>query len=373
MIGNLIIRVDASTQMGTGHLMRCLALAQAWKDTGGKVTFITACQSSDLLQRPREEDFELHVLSHPYPDAGDWEHTKNILAAHPSAWVVLDGYHFDEAYQQAVKETGHRLLVIDDMAHLKHYYADIVLNQNLHAEQVHYSCEPYARLLLGTHYVLLRREFLAWKNWKRKIPKIARWVLVTLGGGDPENHTLKVIQALQKVDMPGLEAIVVVGASNPHVDVLESAISQSQIPIRLICNAGNMPELMAWADMAISTAGSTVWELMFVGLPALLIVAADNQEPIARSMVDAGTAILMGCRLADRTRMFSEEVSQSVSNVNRQSKLSELSSKESLVKIIKSLAKDNALRLEMSKKGKKLVDGKGLSRIMAAILQEVLV
>lgn len=293
MMESLIIRVDASTQMGTGHLMRCLALAQAWKDAGGRVVFITVCQSEELLQRLREENFNIHILAHLQPHAGDWDYAKHILAAYPGAWVVLDGYHFDETYQQQVKKAGYRLLVIDDMAHLKHYYADIVLNQNLHAEQLQYPCEPHTRLLLGTRYVLLRREFLAWKEWRRDIPEVARRVLVTLGGADPENHTLGVIQALQRVDVPRLEATVIIGESNPHTDVLEATTRQSHIPIRLVYNAENMPELMAWADVAISGAGSTVWELAFMGLPMLLAVIADNQAANGELLRHKGGAVIL--------------------------------------------------------------------------------
>jgi len=290
----LLIRADASSKMGTGHLMRCLALAQAWKDAGGKVAFITACRNEGLLERLREEGFEVHLLSSSCPDPGDWEVTKNVLARHPDAWVVLDGYHFDEVYQKRIKDAGNRLLVIDDMAHLKHYYADIVLNQNLHAEGLHYSCEPYTRLLLGTKYVLLRREFLAWRDWKREIPKVARRVLVTLGGSDPGNYTLKVIKALQKVDISGLEATVVIGASNPHADVLKKALGQSCIPIRLIQNARNMPELMAWADVAISGSGSTCWELAFMGVPSLVLILAENQRPIAEGLAKVGAVMSFG-------------------------------------------------------------------------------
>ena len=300
----LIIRADASTQIGTGHLMRCLALAQAWKDAGGQVIFIIACHSESLLQRLREEGFDIHLLAHPYPDPSDWDFTKDILAAHPEAWVALDGYHFDELYQQQVKQAEHRLLVIDDMAHLKHYYGDIVLNQNLHAEQLHYACEPYTRLLLGTRYVLLRREFLAWRDWKREIPEIAQRVLVTLGGSDPENHTLKVIQALQEVDIPALEATVVIGASNPHTDVLEAAIRQSQTPIRLICNATNMPELMAWADVAISAAGATIWELAWMRAPSAILIQADNQRRVAEELHQAGAVVSLGwARRMDRPEL----------------------------------------------------------------------
>lgn len=337
----LIIRADASTQIGTGHLMRCLALAQAWKDARGQVVFITACQNEGLLQRLREEKFDVHVLGHPYPDSSDWDYTKNILAACPSAWVVLDGYHFDEVYQQRFKEAGHRLLVIDDMAHLKHYYADIVLNQNLHAEQLHYPCEPYTRLLLGTRYVLLRREFLGWKDWKREIPEIARRVLVTLGGGDPENYTLKVIQALQKVDVSGLEATVVIGATNRHEDKLEKAVRKSSIPIRLVRNAENMPELMAWADVAVSAAGSTVWELMFMGVPAILVSVADNQKQIAESAETAAVAIHVNPKSAGWTKKIAEELQMS--------------------------ALDAKVRSTFSYEGRSLVDGVGRTRIVQSI------
>jgi len=271
---------------------------------------------------------------------------------------VLDGYHFDEVYQQRVKDAGHRLLVIDDMAQLKHYYADILLNQNLHAAELHYSCEPYTRLLLSTHYVLLRREFLAWRDWQRDVPELAQRVLVTLGGTDPENHTLKVIEALQKVDVPGLEAVVAIGISSLYADAVEAAARQSRVPIRLIRDARDMPGLMAGADMAIAMAGSTVWELMFMGLPSILTAAADNQQPIARSVADAGAAIWIDRELAEQAQMPTGEVSQ-------------FTSEEKMANIIESLSRDNALRLEMARKGKQLVDGTGAEGIISEMSQKV--
>ncbi|MGQ9755923.1 MAG: UDP-2,4-diacetamido-2,4,6-trideoxy-beta-L-altropyranose hydrolase, partial [Desulfotomaculales bacterium] len=192
----LIIRADANAWIGTGHLMRCLALAQAWQDHGGKVVFITACNSPFLKQRLRNEGFDVVGLQYVHPDPADLKTTMNVLAVHPGAWLVLDGYHFDFTYQRLVKEAGHQLLVIDDMAHLDRYNADIVLNQNIHAHNLHYFCEPYTRLLLGTKYVLLRREFWSWRNYKREVPEVAKKVLVTMGGSDPGNVTLKVIRAL---------------------------------------------------------------------------------------------------------------------------------------------------------------------------------
>jgi UDP-2,4-diacetamido-2,4,6-trideoxy-beta-L-altropyranose hydrolase len=235
--------------------------------------------------------------------------------------------------------------VIDDMAHLKHYYADILLNQNLHAEQLHYPCEPYTRLLLGTRYVLLRREFLGWKDRKREIPEIARRVLVTLGGGDPENYTLKVIQALQKVDVSGLEATVVVGASNPHANVLEAAIGQSSIPIHLSPNARNMPELMAWADVAVSGAGVTSWELAYMGVPMLVVTLALNQETIARALQKKGIALSLN-----------QEHVHTSTEVNL---------------LVQELLANRQARGVMSRIGRAVVDGQGAQRVLECLSSNV--
>jgi UDP-2,4-diacetamido-2,4,6-trideoxy-beta-L-altropyranose hydrolase len=290
----LLIRADANARMGTGHLMRCLALAQAWQAQGGEAIFVTACENTGLLGRLRDEGLQVIRLERAFPDADDWAMTSQVLVAHPGAWVVLDGYNFDPSYQLRVKEAGHPLLVIDDMAHLDHYYADVVLNQNLHAAQLTYSCEPYTCLLLGTRYVLLRREFWPWCGWQREIPDIARKVLVTLGGADPDNVTFKIVQALRQVDVDGLEVVVVIGASNPHHQELEFAVRHSPFAIRLENNVTNMPELMAWADVAISAGGSTCWELAFMGLPNLALILSDNQRPVAEGLGATDVAVNLG-------------------------------------------------------------------------------
>jgi UDP-2,4-diacetamido-2,4,6-trideoxy-beta-L-altropyranose hydrolase len=338
--GGVLIRADANAQMGTGHLMRCLALAQAWQSQGGEAIFVTVCDSEGLLQRIRGEGFQVVELQKTYPDPDEWDATSRVLAAYPEAWVVLDGYHFDPAYQRRVKKTGHSLLVIDDMAHLDHYYADVVLNQNIHAAQLDYSCEPYTRLLLGTEYVLLRREFWSWREWEREIPDVARKVLVTLGGGDPDNQTLKVIRALQEVDVEGLEAVVVVGGSNPHWEELNSAARV--VPgVRLVRNVSNMPELMAWADVAITAGGSTCWETAFMGLPNLVLILVENQREVAEALDNYGLGLSLGWHKKIRV--------------------------SSLAKTLKQVMYDSARRAKMSEKGKYLVDGAGIERIIALL------
>ena len=215
----LLIRADANSHIGTGHVMRCLALAQAWQGAGGKVIFITACESEALRQRLIGDKLEVVALSDPR----DWQVVARTLAAHPNAWVALDGYHFDTAYQQRFKDTGHQLLVIDDLAQLDLYVADLVLNQNLGAQGLTYAHQPATRLLRGTDYVLLRKEFLSHLESRREAPERARKILVTLGGADPDNITLTIVRALQRLDADSLEVVVAVGASYPCFDDLQAA------------------------------------------------------------------------------------------------------------------------------------------------------
>lgn len=291
----LLFRVEASAAIGTGHVMRCLALAQAWQTSGGKAIFAVATELGRLQQRVRDEGIAIHLLSVALGSIEDGVKTIALAKQLGANWLVVDGYDFDARYQQQIKAAGLKLLFIDDYGHATHYYADLVLNQNVCAdERLYANREPDTQLLLGTRYVLLRQEFLSWQTWQRQIPKIAKKVLVTLGGGDPDNVTLKVINALQQVEVQALEVVVVVGGSNPHYEQLKTVAQQSQVSISLQQNVTNMPELMAWADVAIAAGGSTNWELAFMGLPSIIVVLADNQRAIAQKLAELGAAVSLG-------------------------------------------------------------------------------
>src|SRR5262245_37390535 len=107
-------------------------------------------------------------------------------------------------------------MVIDDVAHLDSYHDDILLNQKIESDQLSYNCDAGVKHLLGPRYALLREEFLAWKGWQRTIPKVARKVLVTMGGADPANLTSAIVETLSRVEIEGLEVKVAVGANNPY-------------------------------------------------------------------------------------------------------------------------------------------------------------
>ncbi len=222
-------------------------------------------------------------------------------------WIVVDGYQFGAEYQNALKSAAFKVLFVDDYGHARRYEADLILNQNASANAGLYAKRAsHSRMLLGPHYCLLRREFSNWKYWEREIPPVGTRVLVTMGGSDPGNLSGDIVDALSHARIAGLEAIVVLGGSNPHFNEVQNRIARG-VKISIRSNVTNMPELMAWTDVAISSAGSTCWELCFLGLPSLLFDVAENQKPIARDLHDRGCAIHLGSpadfssdRLADR-------------------------------------------------------------------------
>lgn len=340
-IGTLIIRADASPSMGHGHVMRCLALAQAWQDAGGEVIFVMADPPKAIVERLAKEGILAVHVNSPAGSITDVAQLLSEAQDRRSSWVVLDGYHFPVQYQRTIKDAGFKLLLVDDTGGGQ-YFADLVLNQNLHAtEKLYEKRELYTRLLLGTRYAMLRREFARWREWKREIPPVARKVLVTMGGSDPENVTGRALEALLPLSMEGVEAAVVVGGSNPHRKSLQQLAGEAGGAIRIHEDVADMAELIAWADIAVSGAGSTCWEICLLGLPALLIDLAPNQRPLGEGLQRESAAV----HLDNLHGVSAEEIAR---------KLQEL-------------AFSPEARGLMSRRAQELVDGKGAARVMSVM------
>jgi UDP-2,4-diacetamido-2,4,6-trideoxy-beta-L-altropyranose hydrolase len=273
----------------------------------------------------------------------DWLTTSRLLEGLQPDWLAIDGYHFDSEYQKAARAASVRVLVIDDLARWPEYHADILLNQNLAAKNLPYVCDQDTKLLLGMRYVMLRREFLNWRKRRRRTASVGRRLLVTMGGSDPGNATLKVIQALAMTDLPKLEAVVVVGGDNPRLKQLRVASTGRGLSIRLVRNAQNMPGLMAWADMALTTAGGTLWELLFMGCPTMSFARVPVQEVDYRSLEQRGAMRCLGNELAAKP--------------------------EQVAAAVKDLAYSVATRRRMSATGRRFVDGQGAARVVRAMLQ----
>jgi len=346
----LILRADSSTDIGIGHITRCLALAQAWLEHGGRAVFVSHCESGMLRQRIQNAGIELIPLDHLHDGRDDFKLVRPILDAirlkgsESRVWVVLDGYHFDAAYQSAVRGAGLSLMVIDDMNHLPFYDANVLLNQNIHAKTLAYNCNTDTVLLLGLDYLLLRPEFVRPMQPKHEVKRDGCRVLVTMGGADPDNATLKVVQALNLLDVPGLEVAIVLGPANPHKESLEKDLQlSSHFECRLLHSVDDMANLMEWADIAVSAGGSTCWELCAMSLPFLTVVLSENQRQIAEGLSAAGITVNLG-------------------NL-------ELLSVENIVSELSRVIGNNSQRLEMARLGSSLVDRFGSKRVVEALLR----
>jgi UDP-2,4-diacetamido-2,4,6-trideoxy-beta-L-altropyranose hydrolase len=338
----ILIRADAAPNMGIGHAMRCLSLAEAWQDAGGKSIFVTSDLPPTLSARIVTENIDVVYISDKSGSANDAFHTVELAKSSNAGWVVVDGYQFGADYQDIVKETGLSLLFLDDNGHANHYTADIILNQNLHAsESLYVNRELYSFLLLGPKYALLRREFLKPRRWKRQIPDVAKRVLVTVGGGNPENITATVIRALQRIDQPGLEAKVIIGPNNPNYYDLSTLTNQSDTPIELIRNANNLSELMMWADVAVSGGGTTCWELAYMALPSIILVLAVNQRVSLQTLVKRGCFIGL-----DSPEQFKETA---------------------IYQALKHILINKETRTRLSYNVSRLIDGHGVHRVMKYI------
>jgi UDP-2,4-diacetamido-2,4,6-trideoxy-beta-L-altropyranose hydrolase len=346
-LGTILIRADANVEKGTGHVMRCLALAQGWQDAGGRAAFAMAESPAAIRQRLAAENIEVHEVRQAAGTGEDANRTAELAQACGATWIVVDGYSFGIEYRRRIKNAGMKLLWIDDNGDAAYCFADMVVNQNVHAgESLYASREAECRLLLGPRYAMLRREFDAWRGWKREInavgiSAVGSKVLITMGGSDRENVTLAVVEALQAVSIANLEAVVVVGGSNPHFESIADAAESFHGKIRVERNAANMAELMAWADIAVSAAGSTCWEMCLLGLPAILIDVAENQRPIAEGLARLAVSIHAGS---------SENVSS-----------------EKMAADIEGLLLSAECRSAMSRRGRELVDGEGSRRVVSEL------
>ncbi len=308
--------------------------------------FLCAEITKTLEEQIEAIGFPLEKTTTALGSQPDLQRTVSVLTdstrGNSACAVALDGYQFKADFQLGLKNAGCRLLVMDDFGHSDFYHADFVLNQNISARPDLYGKRGNnTELLLGPRYALLRPEFLESRAQTREIPRRAQRLLVTMGGADPDNVTLKVIEALHD---SGFDVRVVVGGSNPHLPVLRqaaNAASKGATSVELVINASNMPELMRWADIAIAAGGSTSWELAFMGLPTLFVILADNQKESTLELERHGFGVCLG----------------------EQAKLG----KDRLRGAIEALSGDHERRMAFATRGRQIVDGLGADRVVALL------
>jgi UDP-2,4-diacetamido-2,4,6-trideoxy-beta-L-altropyranose hydrolase len=338
----LLIRADANAEIGTGHVMRCVALAQAWRDRGGRVEFVLAAGGAEIYDRLLSEGFEVREVLAEIGSAGDAAQTAELCAGSAAEWLVLDGYHFSQDYRHRIRSTVPRLLLVDDHGEFAPYNCDIVLNTNVYATNAMYpDRKGRTRFLLGTRYALLRGEFSDVQSGFAEVPEQASRLLVTLGGADPNNVTLQVVEALQELEDIEFELTVVLGVSNSHRSSIAQALKSFSRPAELLVNVRNMPELMARSDLAISAGGGTCDELAFFRVPMFLITIAKNQELAVEAYCRNKAAVVAG---------WFTVLNRGV-----------------LAASLRKVMGDKNLRTEISAKARELVDGQGARRVVESM------
>lgn len=338
-LGTILIRADASATMGAGHLMRCLALAQEWKHSGGDAIFAVAQSLPALEARLVAEGWRIARIEAAAGAITDANSAIEIARRYSAGWIVLDGYHFDCAYQSKIKKSGLKLLLLDDLGGAGRFAADLIVNQNAHAdEQMYANREAYTRALLGPRFALLRREFRTQAAHARRAE--SKRVLITMGGSDPENASGKILEAVRSIPVESLEVAVIVGPGSRAPLVGDRL--QDGCAVQIVRNPPSLIEYMQWADVAVSAAGTTVLEMCRAGLPMVLLSVAENQVRGTIALARRGVVKYLGpvhevsqCELSDAVRAL-------------------LCSKEA--------------RDRMSLLGQELVDGNGARRVVGAML-----
>lgn len=309
---NFAIRADSSFEIGTGHTMRCITLAEALRQKGHNCFFISKTHEGNINNQIIKKNFNLHEINtSPYRKnekeqtmhyhwlgsswSNDAQQTEAILRKINPDWIIVDHYSLDYLWHKKVSKYVKNIMVIDDLADRK-LYCNILLDQNLGAEKSQYNplVPENCKKFLGPKYSLLRPEFSNFRKkslLKRNTGKLEK-LLINFGGGDKLNLTEKVLHTLHKMQLTENISIDVV--MGPQASMPNNLSNYThKIKINFLKNIANMAEVMMNADLAISAGGSTTWERCSLGLPSIIFSVADNQKKIAKNIEEIGAGVTL--------------------------------------------------------------------------------
>ncbi|WP_430459827.1 UDP-2,4-diacetamido-2,4,6-trideoxy-beta-L-altropyranose hydrolase [Thalassolituus sp. LLYu03] len=309
-------RCDASTKIGTGHVMRCLTLAGELKQRGHECRFLCREQPGHLIKLIQELGYMVDVLpvslivgsASGHLTHADWlgcsqqqdaEQCRGYLEAFVPDWMVVDHYALDAEWERALEHSARYSLVIDDLADRAHC-SDVLLDQNAgrriddYKQWVSAGCQ----LLIGPEFALLRPEFRQWRaeslNY-RKNSELRR-LMISFGGVDKDNFTGRTLAVLSELSFSTqLEVTVVIGHSSPWRQQAEKAIAGFRGVGKVVSGISNMAELLSSTDFVIGACGSSAWERCCLGVPSLVFVSADNQQIIAHGLSERKAALTADC------------------------------------------------------------------------------
>lgn len=332
---NILIRVDSSKEIGSGHVMRTFAIAEELLDQGHAVTFGCCELLPELQRRITKAGASIAKINGHIASDKDLSQTISFCESHKINCVILDGYDFTEVYLSEIRKVS-RLLFIDDEVKLKFIDADFILNMSPFAtEEIYHDISGNSKLLLGPKYALIRKEFRKFVD-KLTPLEVRKNILITFGGTDILNLTVPVVEAL--ISVFGCDQIF---------DVVVPNGFDHHFPENVILhkNCNYMAKLMANAELAISAGGSTLGELAVMNVPTILVIVADNQEKHARWAKD-------------------ELINYVIEGRNNVNVISDIST------VTIELGSDFKLRNALMNKNKSLVDGMGVCRVVENLISD---
>ena len=356
----IAIRVDASCQIGTGHFMRCLTLADVLNQQGAEIRFVSRQLPEYLRNMLVAKGYEFALLHNTPSDgvAGKLPHsswlctgqdqdvteTIQVLSDQTWDWLVVDHYALDAEWESAMRPEVGRIMVIDDLADRSHD-CDLLLDQNLYdgLERRYNGLVPgHCVRLLGPRYALLRPEFAVARKTLRHRDGQVRRILVFFGGSDLTNETAKALEAIRLLNRPDIAVDVVIGGSNSMSDLIRK-ICQKKPNTDFHLQIENMAELMSAGDLAVGASGTATWERCCLGLPALIISVAYNQVGIGEAVGKCSCGIYLG---------ESEEVDPSA-----------------IRKALDQLIYSPEAAIRIGENASRLVDGSGTNRVYENMLR----
>lgn len=326
-----VFRVDASTQIGSGHVIRCLTLAQKLKkEKQADVYFVMRLLEGNLIELVKSKGFTVFTLPKAPLNDGlkgyakwltatqiqDAEETNAVISQLPKIdLLVVDSYAIDCEWESMLRPYVKQIMVIDDLANRKHD-CDILLDQNffVNKEERYNGLVPEdCKLYLGPKYALLREEFYITKEHLRKRNGDINNILVFFGGSDLTNETEKAIKAIILLDNPDIQVNVVVGTANKNKEKIEKLCKQYQ-QFSFYCQVDNMAELMNEADLAIGAGGTTIWELLYLEVPNIVIATAENQIEVCENLKIIEKIVYLGKYYECNTLCIMQAIYQFIKN-----------------------------------------------------------
>ncbi len=356
-----LFRVDGSHRLGVGHVMRCLAFAQGLGEIGVKYVFVIRDYEPKITGLIEHYGYKVETIAQDSSFGEDELLTVEIASRYDAKLILIDLSNEDTlanlegygSYIETLRGAGKFVVAIDglgeDCLSTKiPSSCDIVVIPYYGAENGAYKLYSGTKSLLGPAYFIFRKEFIEAAGVNRVIRKDAQNILVTIGGSDPLNLTLVVAKALNRLKVTSLNLRFVIGPGfKPSVSQeTRRILSSFKGNYKLVIGNDNMADLMLWSDLAITGGGLTKYELAVTGAPGIIISRFEQEAKKGTEFEKAGSALHLGL----------------VSSLNE----------ERIAEAVKKLSSDATLRAEMAEKGRKLVDGKGVARIISEIPSSVL-